>query len=258
MKLWILLALCALATAAPTWEQDLFNVQPSDFTNASERSFLVNALIRQFFAYVRRVIRNGSNILGLPPLDPLEIDVFHLVVPAVLINLDLDLKGVLATGLGDFVVHRSHLNLAELTFDLDISIPEFHFGADSYDLIGDLYSAIPLYGKGPANFELHGFRFKALVYLKQSEDEKSVIIDKIEKASFEIPSFKSNMAGVIGGGDIDPVANAITEEVLIGYVNRFQSAISHVTAETIIAVGNPILDQLDTWRFLAPLLPRQH
>lgn len=61
---------------------------------------------------------------------------------------------------------------------------------------------------------------------------------------------------MIGGGDIDAVANAITEDVIIAYVNRFQAAIASMTSNAIVRFGNPLLDQLDSWRFIAPFLPR--
>lgn len=46
------------------------------------RNILINALIRQLFTYIRYVINNGSYIFGLPPLDPLVIENYHLYIPA--------------------------------------------------------------------------------------------------------------------------------------------------------------------------------
>ncbi|KAJ8733985.1 hypothetical protein PYW07_014536 [Mythimna separata] len=257
MKLVLVLLLCALAAAAPKVGKPT-NVQtPSAVVSAVEdRNVLVNALIRQLIAYIRRVINNGSSIFGIPPLDPLDLEHYHLYIPAGLINLDLELHKIWATGIGSFVVHRSHLDLNDLSFDLDISVPKLDASAADYDLIGDFFTAIPLYGKGKANFVIENFRFKAKLFLKQSEDEKSVLIDRIENASFEIPSFKSELTGVIGGGDIDGIVNSMIEEVIIDYVNRFQGAISAAGSNLAIAGLNPILDQLDTWAYIAVLLPR--
>lgn len=60
----------------------------------------------------------------------------------------------------------------------------------------------------------------------------------------------------MGGGDIDAIFNAMMEDVLIDYVNRFQGAIAALFSHGITVFGNPILDQLDTWRWIAPLIPR--
>ncbi|KAJ8734829.1 hypothetical protein PYW08_014079 [Mythimna loreyi] len=253
MKLVLVLMLCAMVAAAPKVGK------PTPVRSASaieDRNVLVNALIRQFFAYVRRVINNGSSIFGIPPLDPLELEHYHLYIPAGLINLDLELNKILATGIGSFEVNRSHLDLHELSFDLDITVPRLDAAADEYDLIGDFFTAIPLYGKGKAKFVIEDFRFRAKLFLKQSEDELSVLIDRIENASFEIPSFKSELTGVIGGGDIDGIVNSMIEEVIIDYVNRFQGAIAAAGSKLAIAGLNPILDQLDTWSYIAVLLPR--
>ncbi|XP_059049419.1 uncharacterized protein LOC131844523 [Achroia grisella] len=226
-----------------------------DKDNAS-RNILVNILVRQLFEYIRYVIKNGSIIFGTPPLDPLYIEELALKVPAGLLNLDLELQRIAASGVGDFVVHKSDLSLRRLTFDLDISVPRLEISSDVYDLVGDILTAIPLYGTGNARFIIEDFRLQSKLYLKQSDDGKSVLIDRIENPAFQLPSFQSQLTGVIGGGeDVDAIVNAITEDVIIGYVNRFQGAISKIASLAIIAVANPILDQLDTWKFLAPLMP---
>ncbi|KAM3966874.1 uncharacterized protein ACR2FA_012406 [Aphomia sociella] len=259
MKLFVVLMLCAFAAAAPHVEQEtaLIPSLPTAVAanDTAQRNILVNILVRQLIQYLRYVINNGSAIFGIPPLDPFELDALHIVIPAGLINLDLDLKNAIATGFGGFVVHKSDLDLRDLTFDLDISIPRIDINCESYDLVGDLLTAIPLYGKGQARFEVENFRMQAKLYLKQSDDRQSVLIDRVENAAFQLPSFKSHLTGVIGGGDVDAIANAITEEVIIGYVNRFQGAISTLAATAVITIGNPLLDQLDTWKFIAPLIP---
>ncbi|XP_013193192.1 uncharacterized protein LOC106137009 [Amyelois transitella] len=258
MKLVLVLMLCALAAAAPRVEkQDILQPMTSEISNdPQERNILLNALIRQLIAYVRRVINNGSVIFGFPPLDPLVLDHLDLNIPAGLINLQLKLRDVLVTGLGGFEVPKSNLDLRAMTFDLEIVFPRIDIDAGEYDLVGDLYNAIPLYGKGPTRFVIENYTIRCVLHLKQSEDEKSVLIDRVEGASFEIPSFKSEMVGVIGGGDFDAIANAFTEEILIGYVNRFQGAISFVTSILIVEFGNPFLEQLETWKYIAPFVPR--
>ncbi|KOB71681.1 Hemolymph juvenile hormone binding protein [Operophtera brumata] len=141
-----------------------------------------------------------------------------------------------------------------MTFDIDISVPLLDIRADEYDLLGDLFTAIPLYGKGKASFVVEGFRFQARLFLKQSEDEKSILVDRVEEASFTIPSLK--LTGVIGGGNIDAIVNAIVEEVLFDYIHRFRGAISLIAASIAPPALNTLLEQLDTWRFIAPLMPR--
>ncbi|CAH2068700.1 unnamed protein product, partial [Iphiclides podalirius] len=253
MKLLTLLALCAFAAAAPKTGKDVaFDFHVENYQE--DRNILINMLIRQLIAYLRHVINNGSAIFGLPPLDPLDLDHFHLVIPAGLINLDLELKNVKMLGLGGFVVHRSVLQLSDLSFDIDISVPKLDLSAELYDLTGDIFNAIPLYGNGKAIFLVEGFRIRAKLFLKQSDDEKSVIIDRIENASFELPNFKSELSGAIGGGDIDSIVNALIEEVIVDYINRFQGVISKIGSEALVTFANPFLDQLDTWKYIERLI----
>ncbi|XP_013144301.1 PREDICTED: uncharacterized protein LOC106107843 [Papilio polytes] len=253
MKLLILLTLCALAAALPKTRKEVQYESLSE-VSTSERNFLINLLIRQLIAYVRNVINNGSDLFGLPPLDPLDLDSFRLQIPAGIANLDLDLQKIYMTGLGGFVVHKSELSLRELSFDLDLSIPKLDISTEIYDFTGDLFNAIPLYGKGNAAFQIESFRLRAKIYLKQSDNEKSIIIDRIEGASFELPSFKSNVSGAIGGGDIDVIVNTMIQEVVVDYINRFRGAISNFGSEFVVDFANPYLNQLDTWKFIERLL----
>ncbi|XP_041973906.1 uncharacterized protein LOC121729454 [Aricia agestis] len=266
MKFLLVLSLCALAAAAPQLDGQRVVVVDSvdsapevqldaSVSDVQGRNILINALVRQLIAYIRNIINNGSILFGIPPLDPLYLKEYHLQVPAGLINLDLQLKNIEMTGIGGFVVHTSTLNLRpQLTFELDISVPELHVSTEIYDLNGDLLTAIPIYGNGKARFEVKNFRFQAKLHLGQSEDGKSIIIDRIENAAFQLPHFKSEIEGAIGGGDIDAIVNAIVEEVLIGYINRFHGAVVQYASHAIVSFGNPILEQLDTWRFIAPLM----
>lgn len=64
------------------------------------------------------------------------------------------------------------------------------------------------------------------------------------------------MNGVIGGGDIDAIFNAMVEDVIVDYVNRFQGAIAALVSRGVAVFANPFLNELDTWRWIAPLMPR--
>ncbi|KAF9814233.1 hypothetical protein SFRURICE_019508 [Spodoptera frugiperda] len=254
MKLVLVLMLCALAAAAPKSNKPVLPAQVADTIEG--RNILVNTLVRQLIAYIRFVVNNGSSIFNIPVLDPLDLEHYHLHVPAGIVNLDLVLNKIFATGLGKFVVHKSDLDLANLTFDLDLSVPVIDAVAEEYDLLGDLFTAIPLYGKGKAVFQVENLRFRAKLFLGQSADGKSVLIDKIENAALEVPTLKSELTGVIGGGDIDGIVNSVIEEVVIDYINRFQGAIGKTAGSLMISGLNPLLEQLDTWRYIAVLLPR--
>ncbi|XP_046976380.1 uncharacterized protein LOC124542477 [Vanessa cardui] len=256
MKLLLVIALCGFVAAAPNVQKHDVIVVDNLQNDIQNQNWMVDILINQLINIIRSFINNGMGIIGIPPLDPLILDNFHLDIPAGLINLDLQLKDIFISGLGGFVVHRSKLELKDLSFDIDVSVPRLEIRAGLYNLTGDLLTAIPIYGEGKAEFIVEDFRIKATLFLKQSDDEKSVIIDRIEGATFEIPSFKSNLDGVIGGGDIDAIVNAIVEEVLIDYVIRFRGAITNIATTLIIVIGNPILELFDTWQFIAALLPR--
>ncbi|KAJ0181237.1 hypothetical protein K1T71_003322 [Dendrolimus kikuchii] len=258
MKLSVLLlALCAFAAAAPKLKKhEIFAIDVLADDSPEGRNILVDNLVRQLIAFLRNLINNGSDLFGIPPLDPLEIDHFYLELPAMLLNLSLELQKINANGFGGFLVHRSNLNLRDLTFDIDISVPAVDISAELYDMVGDLFGAIPLYGKGKAYFRVENFRVRTLMHLKQSEDGQSILIDRFENTNFVIPNLKSEITGAIGGGDIDAIVNAMIEDVIIDYINRFQRPISSAVSSLAVTMLNPVLDQLDTWRYIGWLIPR--
>ncbi|KAJ2946356.1 hypothetical protein O0L34_g12393 [Tuta absoluta] len=256
MKLLALLLLAGCACAAVVPQEHAVDVLEQSHPVA--RNWIVdqavNVVVNQAIGILRRLINNGNSALGIPQLDPLELEHYHLNVPAGLINLDLNLHDVYASGFGGFQARRSRLNIKTLRLELDIFVPRIHIKS-KYDLVGDLFTAIPLYGKGNAEFVVENFDFQANIQLRRSDDGKSVIIDQIKDIVFDIPGFKSNLTGVIGGGeDLDTIVNAIVEEVIIKYVHRFRGGIGIVAGQVITSVINPVLESLDTWRFLAPFV----
>nr|QRN76673.1 silk gland uncharacterized 4 [Tineola bisselliella] len=254
--LWILAAFALVVAGTPAQKLDVDILKGNHDNQISEgqRSVLINILIRQLFELIRRIINGGSNIFGIPPLDPLVIEHLKINIPAGLINLEMEIIKGMATGVGDFVVHRSHLDLRELSFDIDISVPTLHIKAEQYKLNGNFYTAIPFFGEGEADLLVDNFRFNAKLFLKQSEDGESILIDRIESPGFVVNNLKSAFTGIIGGGDIDVVANAIIEEVVLSYINRLNRAIALVAGEALTLILNPILDQLDSWRYIDMLL----
>ncbi|KAJ2946355.1 hypothetical protein O0L34_g12392 [Tuta absoluta] len=227
------------------------------FPQSERRSALINqalnTLVNQTIFYFRNLVNNGSELFNFPPLDPLFMKRYHLIIPSGLINLNMDLEDVYATGFGRFESENSSMDISSLVFVLDIMVPRIEIRG-RYDLTGDLFTALTLIGKGDAEFIIESFRFGAMFYLRQSDNRNSTIIDRAEDVHFDIPYFKSNLTGVIGGSNIDDIVNEVLEEIVLDYVNRFRGAIALVAGHGFIKMLNPILNQLNTWRYLAPFM----
>nr|XP_037872000.1 uncharacterized protein LOC101747164 [Bombyx mori] len=254
MKLFIILTLCALAAAKP-WELTVLNDAPEEPPqreplHTPQLPQTVEELVAELLKFIYNVVENGWPIFNLPPLEPLVLEYFELPINAGIINVELKLKDAIAFGFGNLIVHKIDLNVDELTLDIDIGLPTLDITAENYELVGDFFGALPLFGNGRAEFEVEGFRFRAKLFLEQHENKKSVVINRVENAAFTIPHLKSNLSGVIGGGSIDAVINKLIEEVIIGYVNRFHGAISIVTSTISTTLGNDNLKKLDTWKYI--------
>ncbi|KAI5635373.1 hypothetical protein NE865_11949 [Phthorimaea operculella] len=215
----------------------------------------VNTFVNQTIFYLRNLVNNGSELFNFPPLDPLFMKRYNVIIPSGLINLNMELEDVYATGFGRFESENSSLDIGSLVFVLGIVVPRIEIRG-KYDLTGDLFTAMTLIGKGDAEFVIESFRFGAMFYLRQSDNRNSTIIDRAEDVHFDIPYFKSNLTGVIGGSNIDEIVNEVLEEIVLDYVNRFRGAIALVAGHAFIKMLNPILNQLNTWRYLAPFMPK--
>ncbi|CAB3237320.1 unnamed protein product [Arctia plantaginis] len=258
MKLILILAMCGSVVVARKIVNSSSSEQNTVIREAPERNWIinetVNALIRQLIKFVRHLIKHGSEAFGIPILDPLQIDKLNITVPLAFLSLELNLEKILVTGLSNFLIHQSRLSVPELSYDVDMTIPSMVVSAEHYYLFGNLFLAISLYGEGKAVFKVDGLRFRGKIYLKQSDDGTAVIIDRVEKTSFTISSFKSQLTGTVGGEDIDALVNTIIEAVLEGYVNSVQGYIASLIAVWLPKALNPTLEKLDTWKYLAPFL----
>ncbi|XP_072935945.1 uncharacterized protein [Epargyreus clarus] len=151
-------------------------------------------------------------------------------------------------------MHRNNLYLSNLTFEIEVSMPRIIMRAESMilkQLNNDFNSSLPMYNKDQIEFELDNFRLQAQLQLKQSEDEKSILIEKIEDADFDVPTLKINLDEVIDENNLDAFSKI--EEGLTDYIKDCKDIITKIITNAIITFGNPVLNQLDTWRYIAIL-----
>ncbi|GBP23049.1 hypothetical protein EVAR_15724_1 [Eumeta japonica] len=253
MKLLVVLLACALAAAATPLK--LENIDFDMIQGERLRLYALRKFCYEFLTDLYNLVMTKRFLaIGHPGAGSLFLEQYHLLVPAGLLNLDVNVTNGLLEGLGDFVVHQSNFDRGEISFEVEMSVPLIKVKADNYKLVGDFFTMIPLYGDGIALFEVENFRARGKFYLKQSDDEKSILIDRIDEPSYSIGSIKSGLTGVIGGGNIDGIINSIVEEVIVGYANRFSGAIALVVSRGLVEVVNPFLDQLDSWRYIQIIL----
>ncbi|XP_048481660.1 uncharacterized protein LOC125489569 [Plutella xylostella] len=241
-----------LSQANITTDTNAYNMTSTQatYTDANQQ-ILVDLLVKQFINLVRRFIVNGSETFNIRPMDPLQLEQFQIEIPSDSIWLFMEIEKGNVTGLGGFVVNTSHLQLSSLTLDLDVSLPQIHVKADHYKLSGIILNSIPLYGDGEAEFFVSEFGVSARVHLKRSDDGRSIVIGWLEDAQFSLPSIKSDLNGVVGGGG---VVNAIVSQGLVTHARRLRGALARLAALALPQILNPLLQQVNTWSYVEPWL----
>ncbi|XP_053601124.1 uncharacterized protein LOC128669917 [Plodia interpunctella] len=212
--------------------------------------FSTNAIIHQLFEMMRNLIRNGSEEEGVPVMDPYDSDL-NVNFSKKYFSLNANLTKARFTGLADFYVLKTDFDATEISIDTKIIYPRLKLYSDSYDMEGHIWPAIPLEGHGKFNIEMHHLTVLGKFFLKPSEDGKSILIDRVDNFNFNIKKFFSTTQY---DDNFDDIFNTMMDDLLAGYINRFNGYISSLYAQAVVDLLNPTLDKFDTWQILATIL----
>ncbi|PZC87126.1 hypothetical protein B5X24_HaOG201362 [Helicoverpa armigera] len=101
------------------------------------------------------------------------------------------------------------------------------------------------------SIEIHNTSLWGKIYLKQSDDGKSILLDKIEEPEFSIERIESRTQF---DNNIDGLISSMVEELLADYLTRFNKYIAQAYIDKIVGYLNPTLDKFDNWNIIAVLL----
>nr|XP_026484878.1 uncharacterized protein LOC113392595 [Vanessa tameamea] len=213
-----------------------------------------NAIIRQLFEMLKYSIKNGFIQNDIPIyLDPFEFDhrEYQIYLPNKILSLNAEFKNGVLTGLGNFDVQNTEFITEGIAIELSMNFPLITFQAENYKMKGAVLEIIPIAGKGIFEFQIHNLTLSGKFYLKQSDDEKSILIKEISNSQFSIQQIDSH---VEFDNNIDGIANAIVTDFLAGYINRFNQFFIKTYGENCIDLVNHFLNNFDSWQILATLL----
>ncbi|XP_045454913.1 uncharacterized protein LOC123664413 [Melitaea cinxia] len=186
-------------------------------------------------------------------MDPFEFDYkyYDFYLPNKLLSLHAAFTNGVVTGLSHFEVLHTQFIKNEVAIDFCINFPLVSFHSENYEINGDIYEIIPLLGKGNFEFEIHNLTLSGKMFLKKSDDERSILIENIFYPRFSIREIVSR---VEFDKNIDDIANLIVKDLLAQYLTRFNQFIAKNYIQVFIDVINPFLRIFDSWRLLASVL----
>ncbi|XP_077294162.1 uncharacterized protein LOC143916786 [Arctopsyche grandis] len=187
---------------------------------------------------LRNLIHNGNETLGIPVLDPLIIPSIDINLNTSALKVNLEAEGISLTGIGDFDVSNIDITLLPMGLRFEGSFPLTKLVAEKYDLVGKI-AVLPIYGAGNVLFEVGALKFKGNARIAVGISGVS-LRDLILELS--LGSFKSETTGMLGGGDIDQVINAILADWVPDFFNSNSDSIADLVGDTLLTSINQVLD----------------
>ncbi|XP_061382917.1 uncharacterized protein LOC116767852 [Danaus plexippus] len=202
---------------------------------------------------LRYYMKNGDSEKKIPILDPFEIENggVEIVLPSKILSLQAGYRKAVVKGVSHFQLDRAKFIKEKVAVNLTITFPSIKIKSEYYKLEGDIYGAVPISGEGKFELEVISFKFKGMVFLKQSEDEKSVLINYISNPEFSFQQIQSNTDV---DGNIDGIFNAMMEDLMTQYLNRFNKYIANSLNQYFIDNLNLLFNKFESWRLLATVL----
>ncbi|OWR45137.1 hypothetical protein KGM_203068 [Danaus plexippus plexippus] len=204
-------------------------------------------------------MKNGDSEKKIPILDPFEIENggVEIVLPSKILSLQAGYRKAVVKGVSHFQLDRAKFIKEKVAVNLTITFPSIRIKSEYYKLEGDIYGAVPISGEGKFELEVISFNFKGMVFLKQSEDEKSVLINYISNPEFsfqQIQVFIIFQSNTDVDGNIDGIFNAMMEDLMTQYLNRFNKYIANSLNQYFIDNLNLLFNKFESWRLLATVL----
>merc|ERR1711868_247606 len=191
---------------------------------------LVDDFLKQILDLIKQVMPDGIPELGIPPLDPFEvppIDDIHLHEDW--ISADIALKNLIVKNLSTFETEIAHLELEELSLELELAIPLLR-GDAMYNLTGIILGLFPLYGDGPMWLEVYDLDIHAKAAVIINEEGYLQITQMDLGANFT--DIKLHLDNILGGDNLgDSINNLlnllggfiwdVVEQFLFPFLNDF-------------------------------------
>ncbi|XP_069676258.1 uncharacterized protein [Periplaneta americana] len=220
----------------------------------SEAAHVNTAQERQSRAYedqalgmIHNLIVNGSEALGIPPLDPLDIEEnIHLDAMSIFDLAQLDfanLEGVHSTKLNEFTVNSFNINVLQLGANFNFTFPEINAAVDHYNLSAVLIDAIPAEADGAIKITLHGLTISGALTIGVREETQYLYL-KTLSLDLSLDAADIDIGGLMGGSRITAMVSEIVSEGAHVIIEQLKPVVGQQIVDGLLAQINVILDGL--------------
>jgi len=165
----------------------------------------IDDFLKEVLELIRLIMITGSPELGVPVLDPFEVPEFEDIhLDEDIIKADIAIKDLVIKNLSTFETEISHLELNDLSLELELKIADLR-GDAWYNLTGLVLELIPLYGHGAMWLEIYEMDLYAKAAVVINED--GFLQANQMKISANFTSIKTYLDGLMDGGNFGDSIN---------------------------------------------------
>lgn len=212
----------------------------------------ISIYIKKTLENLRDAMPNGIPELQIPPLEPFKLPVLN--IPKIqhgVANVDLNLKDITVGGLSSFVVRDAKGNAGSMRVELDLFFPEVAARGE-YDLNGKIL-IFPLYGKGPAAFQVNDLKIHVAASVTIENMKKVQLSDLRVDLTFS--QVQVYLGGILGGGSIGDVVNTLINAMGKLVYDKLKDRILPEVTRILVTVVNNELRKVDLQQIIGGMLP---
>ncbi|KDR15842.1 hypothetical protein L798_09552 [Zootermopsis nevadensis] len=198
------------------------NGKPMEEHFLSESRILEDRILEMVIS----AIKNGSDCLGNPPLDPFEyeenIHFENIEVPDYVLLDYINVDGIHSTKLSEFLVNSFTFSLADLKVVFNFTFPELNLRIDHYSFSAVVMNIIPLLGDGEVTLTVQDVVLAASFSIGASESD-SIFLDELQ-LQLAVGIVKFAVTGLMGGSRTSYLAGEMASEIGPQVIEELQAS----------------------------------
>ncbi|XP_067003461.2 uncharacterized protein [Anabrus simplex] len=196
--------------------------------------------LRTLIELIRGQMTKPFPQLGLPALDPLQLDIISFDVDHEIGRFQGYLANVTALHLSQFEVERLVLNLTDFKAEFSISFSRIPLSA-AYELQGSLAKIVPTWGIGNMQLEVHNL--EVFGSLQVGIDRELLYIQSFDM-DFSLRQITGDIRGLFGGGELGDVLSEVALEMAPMLVDMVRPQFSPWLSKQFLEESNKRLTDL--------------
>nr|XP_040228058.2 uncharacterized protein LOC120952672 isoform X2 [Anopheles coluzzii] len=202
------------------------------------QNIILDAIMRRILENLRDLMRTGNPETGMPVLAPYHNpDLFINASFGGLLEFDARFTPMNIIGLDTFV-GRLQVDLATLRFPFEFRFAEISANG-FYDANGRLWGLIPIFGIG--DFSVRPRDVVATGFATITDNGQGFLKLSDFSISLQIGSLESNIQGLLLGGDLSDLLNAVIQDIVPSVLRNFPDGMTNLLNALVVPIANRFL-----------------